>query len=422
MAKRPPLPQPIRPLPPGVIERLLTGIALFAVLVICASAYVVHGVTEEVVRDGKLVAHSYQLDIELDQLQLAMLDAESGQRGYILVGKSAYLEPYQTGRFRATLELATLRALTHDVPDQAVALEKLEPLITARLEYFSNTIQMREEKGVEAARHAVEADSGKVTGDAIGELIQSMRANEQAQLKTHLAAQSAASDRVLVVAGATLGLLAVLALGFWWVLRREFGVRRRLEESLVETAINDESTGALNRREFERLMGQEWAFRMRYRTPLTILIMEIDNFSAVSDGHGLKAGDLVLREIARRLRGRLRSTEHLARYGGQQFSLLVPQSLTNGMQLATQLTQFIASDPFQIPGREKDSPASLHITISVGVADASDVDSVADLMQAADQALRASRAAGGNRAEAFNASEKRDTDKAQGTTSGAREH
>src|SRR5271154_4650551 len=119
MAKRPPLPQPIRPLPPGVIERLLTGIALFAVLVICASAYVVHGVTEEVVRDGKLVAHSYQLDIELDQLQLAMLDAESGQRGYILVGKSAYLEPYQTGRFRATLELATLRALTHDVPDQA---------------------------------------------------------------------------------------------------------------------------------------------------------------------------------------------------------------------------------------------------------------------------------------------------------------
>ena len=142
-----------------------------------------------------------------------------------------------------------------------------------------------------------------------------------------MARQSRYNDQALTAMVSTMLLLAVIAFAFWGTLKREFLMRRRLEQRLSDTVVEDELTGAINRAAFERLLDQEWAFRLRYATPLSMLLIEIDNMGAVNAQFGLDNGDLLLRDVSRRMRARLRTTERLARYGGQQFSLLVPQSL-----------------------------------------------------------------------------------------------
>ena len=127
-----------------------------------------------------------------------------------------------------------------------------------------------------------------------------------------------------------------------------FGLNRvRL---LAET---DDLTGVLNMRGFaiaaSRLVGQS----MRYQRPATVLMIDSDNLKAVNDAHGHEAGNRLLRQLASVIQAELRATDVLARYGGDEFIVLLPETPAAGATLvAERIRDGMASLPLELDGRQ----------------------------------------------------------------------
>jgi diguanylate cyclase (GGDEF)-like protein len=108
---------------------------------------------------------------------------------------------------------------------------------------------------------------------------------------------------------------------------------------LKHLAATDELTGLPNRRQFEHQLRREIEAAERHQTPLSLLLIDLDNFKQVNDTYGHEAGDTVLRGVASALRKRLRRTDTPARTGGDEFAVILPHTTRQtASQLATELT------------------------------------------------------------------------------------
>jgi two-component system cell cycle response regulator len=123
------------------------------------------------------------------------------------------------------------------------------------------------------------------------------------------------------------------------------------------------------------------------------LMFDIDHFKLINDKHGHLTGDYVLRELARRLLGRVRREELLARYGGEEFAAVLPETdITGARTFAEQVRRIVADAPFEYEGD------NFPVTVSVGVAtiEGEDVD-VAQFIKLADDNLYRAKREGRNR-------------------------
>ena len=140
-------------------------------------------------------------------------------------------------------------------------------------------------------------------------------------------------------------------------------VESSYHEEIYRMTIIDGLTGAHNKRFFQEFLEREIARCSRYGRPLSLLMFDIDHFKEINDTHGHLTGDYVLKEMCRRLLGRIRKEELLARYGGEEFAAVLPETDHGGaMQFGEQLRAIIASEPFEYEGDR------FNVTISVGVA------------------------------------------------------
>ena len=158
-----------------------------------------------------------------------------------------------------------------------------------------------------------------------------------------------------------LGVLTVLyaATLFWVVLQqrtiaRALRERREAEAELYRQARIDFLTGIYNRQGFQEFADREVARAKRYGRPLAALILDLDNLKAINDQLGHQAGDEALREVANALRASLRVTDIAARYGGDEFVVLLPETGLPGAQAVADkvrqaLSQLSASGRFPIP-------------------------------------------------------------------------
>lgn len=171
----------------------------------------------------------------------------------------------------------------------------------------------------------------------------------------------------------------------------------RLANARLEAlATTDGLTGLLNRRAFMERVEQEWDRGARYSRPFAFVMVDLDRFKAVNDVHGHQAGDVVLRIAAARLKGGIRPSDFIGRYGGEEFVVLLAETtLAGAVAAAERLRQVLSQQPFDVGG----GVAPLPVTASFGVSSTSDpaVMSVADLIAAADQALYRAKAGGRNR-------------------------
>jgi two-component system cell cycle response regulator len=134
-------------------------------------------------------------------------------------------------------------------------------------------------------------------------------------------------------------------------------------EEIFRLAITDALTNVPNRRHLLDFLDRELSRSFRHQRPLALVLLDIDHFKAVNDEHGHLAGDLVLRELAARLRDDIRRHELLARYGGEEFGIALPETSPEGAgQLAERLRELVAGRSFNYKGRP------LSVTISLGVA------------------------------------------------------
>jgi diguanylate cyclase (GGDEF)-like protein len=188
---------------------------------------------------------------------------------------------------------------------------------------------------------------------------------------------------------------ALIAPPFGYIFMNLYIELEKVREEVHALAITDELTRTFNRRHFMNLAAQELGRVKRYQHPLSILIFDIDNFKNVNDNYGHLCGDAVLREISSTCRTILRQCDVLARFGGEEFILLLPETNeANALKVANRLCQLIAIHVVEY------KEAQIRVTISAGVTTFKPTtDTLDDLLNRADQALYLAKRLGKNRLE-----------------------
>src|SRR5688500_2288611 len=113
------------------------------------------------------VEHTYRVIGRLAELRARVVDAETGQRGYVITGDTTYLEPYRHARGDARALLASLRIETRDNPAQQRSLDAPTPLVARRLDILDGRLAIRRAQGFDAAREAMIAGGGREAMDQI---------------------------------------------------------------------------------------------------------------------------------------------------------------------------------------------------------------------------------------------------------------
>ena len=172
-------------------------------------------------------------------------------------------------------------------------------------------------------------------------------------------------------------------------------IQKALEHARTRRlASTDGLTGAYNHRTFQERLSQEIARADRYSRPLSVLMIDVDHFKVYNDTYGHPQGDIVLQDLARLLREMSRTSDTVARWGGEEFAIILPETDSVGAQkIGQRLCEQVERYPF--PGQELMPGGTL--TISIGVATYASASSKEALLQAADTALYTAKREGRNR-------------------------
>ena len=182
------------------------------------------------------------------------------------------------------------------------------------------------------------------------------------------------------------------------MLARSVRYARKLGETLEQLrqqATRDPLTGLRNRREFERLLADEWLRSARFQRSFALVVADIDHFKRVNDTHGHAAGDTVLKHVAGLLTGQLRTVDHLARIGGEEFAIIMVETTAKeAVQTIQRLLVLLGETSCILP----DGTENATVTLSAGIAMMpEDADTPAALFEAADKALYTAKRTGRNR-------------------------
>ena len=167
------------------------------------------------------------------------------------------------------------------------------------------------------------------------------------------------------------------------------------QQKAHKEAITDGLTKLYNRRFFMNQLTQEMERSRRYQNPLSLLMIDIDNFKYYNDTNGHPAGDTALENVAQLFLKTVRKTDYVTRYGGEEFAILLPETpLENATLVGEKLRKTIEKFPFE---NEEAQPGG-NLTISVGVAEQTkEMNSYEDFVIKADEALYKSKESGRNR-------------------------
>jgi two-component system, cell cycle response regulator len=171
-------------------------------------------------------------------------------------------------------------------------------------------------------------------------------------------------------------------------------VETQYHETVYTMMISDGLTGIPNKRFLLDAVQRELARTQRHKRPLSLCVLDIDHFKSINDKYGHLAGDAVLRELCTRVKQVVRKDEVFARFGGEEFVVLLPEStLEQARQFSERIRAIAASDPFIVEG------ATIQVTVSIGVAHTAGDDELSadELIARADAKLYDAKRNGRNR-------------------------
>ncbi len=172
---------------------------------------------------------------------------------------------------------------------------------------------------------------------------------------------------------------------------------REKNAQLEALAVTDALTGLANRRHLMEKLEQEVERARRYKTPLAVVMIDIDHFKQVNDTHGHAMGDEVLRNIGKLMKSGVRTTDMAARYGGEELTLVLPHTdLPTALQVAETLRKRFADLEHTHDGISLRKTASFGVAAREGQGEAPGSE---DLLKAADEALYRAKQGGRNRVE-----------------------
>ena len=166
---------------------------------------------------------------------------------------------------------------------------------------------------------------------------------------------------------------------------------KRLNEILIRQAASDPLTGISNRTKFNEVLEKEIARSIRFKLPLSLIMMDIDHFKEINDTYGHIAGDNVLREFASRVSRSIRKNDLFTRWGGEEFMILVTNVIRSGT--------VIFAEKLRLEIEALDFSPVRCITCSFGVTEFEKNDTIDSFIKKVDIALYRAKSAGRNRVE-----------------------
>lgn len=179
------------------------------------------------------------------------------------------------------------------------------------------------------------------------------------------------------------------------------GLRERAQKLESQVSV-DFKTGLTSDRTMRRILDREWKMAQRHQTPLSLLLIDVDNFKGVNDSTEYAFGDRVLQKVAEALKGNVRETDYAARFGGDEFCVLLPQtSPAEAVQTALRIRQRISGMVVNGGGYQR------QVTVSIGVDsyDGRKVSSVDQLRRNANRALQEAKRRGKNQVWLYSGAE-----------------
>ncbi len=193
--------------------------------------------------------------------------------------------------------------------------------------------------------------------------------------------------------GASIRLSGSVHMKFNWQNEVEEAVQR----NLYNKAVRDGLTGLHNKRYFLERFEQEFTWAVRNDRSLSVLVLDLDHFKNINDTHGHDAGDEVLRRVAARIGACIRREDILARFGGEEFVLLLRETdAARALEVAQRIVEAVRATSVAHGGD------AISVTVSAGLAHTREpsVETCADLFARADRRLYAAKLAGRDRVEA----------------------
>lgn len=162
---------------------------------------------------------------------------------------------------------------------------------------------------------------------------------------------------------------------------------------LIRLATTDELTGLYNRRHFLEKLDEEIARYLRYSTPLSVALIDVDHFKHINDEHGHDVGDYVLRELSSIIKKAVRNTDTVCRYGGEEFLIAFPHTnLRSTEHIMERLRHKIDKHFFYY------DHTNIPVTVSIGISEAHvEIQTANTLLKLADKALYTAKKDGRNR-------------------------
>jgi methyl-accepting chemotaxis protein len=203
----------------NIAQRLTAVFALGPIALIIIGLIAYHN-TREIVTTGEALARSTAVQLSIDHVAARMIDAETGERGFLLTARESYLEPYRLALAsvgRAVNDFASLT--TGDAVQQAHVAE-LRPLIETRFSQFNETLQVRRTRGLASAAEVIIRNNGKATMDTIRGILRDAAEHEATiQGERQAALQQALARTTASILGGTLLTIVVLAITGWAAIR-----------------------------------------------------------------------------------------------------------------------------------------------------------------------------------------------------------
>jgi len=218
----------------SVENKLVLGFAI-SLVALAGMGWLSYRTTTDLAATGQWVSHTHEVMATLESGLAILTDAETKQRAFLLTGDELFLEDSQDAQSQVGGWIQRLRELTEDNPAQQQRLKNLEPLIARRLAVLNSRIELRRQKGMQAAAEAVALREGKDLMDQIWQSIAAMRDGERQLLseRQRAAQDSAKTSMLIILTGSTLA--CVICLMAFLLIRQDLKLRRRAETDLQES-------------------------------------------------------------------------------------------------------------------------------------------------------------------------------------------
>lgn len=373
------------------VALLLGGIGLFA-------TFWMH-LNQANESDLKYLRHSREVIQSMNEFKIVLLELELSERNYLITGRDPFLENHTRYRNELLQRHHTLSGMIADNPQQVARINALQPLLKARLALSEQLLGQRDDYGLSGAQPMIAQGLDHIHNGRIDAVLRQMQLEEAHLLKARRdkfdLSMGKRKSLTLVCVAIILGLLIALMA---WV-RQELRRRRRHLHQLDRFAHIDSVTGLPNRRQFLMTAGTLLALTQRQQGMMAVMMMDLDGFKGVNDTYGHDVGDKLLIEVGRRLQASIRASDVVARFGGDEFAVVLSEldDLDNVRAIAQKLIDAVGA-PYVLDEVQCNS-----VGASIGIAWFPDHGTDMDiLLQRADQALYASKRAGRRRYTFYN--------------------